>query len=130
MTDFDTRPAIIKFVETVNRALGGTLDPGWHTTVPIEHRAPAVNSVDRTRMQLAARCALSTYPGPVGELIHRELHAFLEFGYRFDHGTGLAARLVEHVMAELPVAAEIGSSPCSGDDRQADPEQDGTADER
>jgi len=114
VTDSDTRPAIIKFVERVSRAVGkptdaGTLErapvprpprrPEWHTTAPAEHHPPAVESQDRTRIQIAARYALSTYPGPVGDLIHRELQAFLEFGYRFGDGTGLAARLVEHVMA-------------------------------
>jgi hypothetical protein len=37
------------------------------------------------------------YPGPVGDLIHREIQAFLDFGHRFD-GSGLIARLVNHVM--------------------------------
>jgi hypothetical protein len=53
VTDSDTRPAIIKFVERVNRAVGkptdsGTPEPEWHTTVPVEHHLPAVDSQDRS----------------------------------------------------------------------------------
>lgn len=104
VTDPDTRPAIIKFVERVNRAVGKPSgswepEPASHTMAPIEHHLPVLESRDRSRMEIAARRALSTYPGPVGDLIHRELQAFLEFGYRFDDGTGLVTRLVDHLMA-------------------------------
>ncbi|MDT7639041.1 MAG: hypothetical protein QOC83_3329, partial [Pseudonocardiales bacterium] len=37
-----------------------------------------------------------THPGSVGELIHREIHAFLDFGYRFDGGA-LIMRLAQEV---------------------------------
>jgi hypothetical protein len=53
---------------------------------------------DRTWLARAANRALWTYPGPVGELIQREIEAFLSFGYRFGDGQSLM-RLAEVVMA-------------------------------
>lgn len=38
------------------------------------------------------------YPGPVGELVYRELTAYAEFGYRFDCD-GLIPRLAAAVLA-------------------------------
>lgn len=43
---------------------------------------PAMNHEERTRLRAAARCATQIYPGPVGELLSRELHSWEEFGYR------------------------------------------------
>jgi hypothetical protein len=45
----------------------------------------------------AAEFALRRYPGPVGELIHRELAAYAEFGHRFATNA-LIPRLVRHVL--------------------------------
>lgn len=39
------------------------------------------------------------FPGPVGELIRRELRAFADFGYRFD-GSGLVPRLVDELLGD------------------------------
>jgi len=36
-------------------------------------------------------------PGPVGELVEREIEAWTEFGWRTEH-TGLIPRLVDQVM--------------------------------
>lgn len=38
------------------------------------------------------------FPGPVGELIHREIHAYLELGHRFG-GESLISRLATHLLA-------------------------------
>src|SRR4030081_327121 len=51
---------------------------------------------ERRRLAVAAHRALSTHPGSVGELIHREIHAFLDFGYRFN-GDALIMRLAQEV---------------------------------
>jgi hypothetical protein len=51
---------------------------------------------ERRRLAIAAHRALSTHPGSVGELVHREIHAFLDFGYRFDGGA-LIMRLAQEV---------------------------------
>jgi hypothetical protein len=43
--------------------------------------------------------AARRFPGPVGELIRRELRAFADFGYRFD-GSGLVPRLVDELLGD------------------------------
>lgn len=57
----------------------------------------------------AAGHARRVFPGPVGELIHRELCAYAEFGYRFD-SDGLIPRLAAAVLAirsDDPQVAQI-----------------------
>lgn len=44
--------------------------------VPINHR-------EKTRLRAAAFRATRLYPGPIGELLSRELLSWEEFGYRF-----------------------------------------------
>jgi hypothetical protein len=51
---------------------------------------------DKGRIRAAAVRATQLYPGPVGELIARELGAWEAFGYRLDQ-SGLIARLVDHI---------------------------------
>jgi hypothetical protein len=51
---------------------------------------------ERTQLAAAAHRALSTHPGPVGELIQREIEAFLNFGYLFG-GRALIMGLVREV---------------------------------
>lgn len=53
---------------------------------------------ERMRLRAAAFHATRVYPGPVGELIARELLAWEEFGYAVARD-GLVERLVRHVMA-------------------------------
>lgn len=63
--------------------------------------APMVHH-EKMRMRAAAFRATRVYPGPVGELISRELLAWEDFGYVLSNG-GLVLRLVDHVMkTELP----------------------------
>jgi hypothetical protein len=50
------------------------------------------------RVAAAVRAAGTRYPGPVGELIRRELRAFAEVGHRFD-GSGLVPRLIDDLLA-------------------------------
>ena len=70
--------------------------------VPIDRLDPA----ERRRVREAALHATRLYPGPVGELVSRELVAWQEFGYRFDRSS-LATRLVEDILATaLPSVAE------------------------
>lgn len=52
---------------------------------------------------------MRVYPGPAGELIHRELVPAVERGYRFDlghrtHRGALLLRLAEQVLATTPAA--------------------------
>jgi hypothetical protein len=61
-----------------------------------------INEINRCRS--AAFRATRVYPGPVGELISRELLAYEDFGYRFGSRT-IMMNLVDHVM-NLPVSSE------------------------
>jgi hypothetical protein len=53
------------------------------TTSPQDEPLPLLALHERARYRAAADYALRRYPGPVGELIHRELSAYAEFGHRF-----------------------------------------------
>lgn len=52
---------------------------------------------ERMRMRAAAFRAKKLYPGPVGELISRELLAWEDFGFRLG-GDQQVMQLVQHVM--------------------------------
>jgi hypothetical protein len=59
-------------------------------------------NIDRGRLDTAARWAQAAFPGPIGELIEREISVYLSFGFRFD-GSGLISRLADQVLArKLP----------------------------
>ncbi|MEJ8280672.1 hypothetical protein [Pseudonocardia spirodelae] len=61
----------------------------------------AMDHHEKMRMRAAAFRATRIYPGPVGELISRELLGWEDFGYRLG-GNGLVAGLVDHVMKATP----------------------------
>jgi hypothetical protein len=52
----------------------------------------------RMRLRTAAFRATQVYPGPVGELLCRELLDWEEFGYRFGGGA-LVSRLTDHLLS-------------------------------
>jgi len=56
---------------------------------------------ESARYRTAAGHARRIYPGPLGELVFRELSAYVEFGYRFGHD-GLILRLADAVLATDP----------------------------
>lgn len=58
---------------------------------------------EKMRLRAAAFRATRLYPGPVGELLQRELLTWEEFGYRLG-GTMLVMRLVD-VILKTPLAA-------------------------
>jgi hypothetical protein len=58
--------------------------------VPLNHR-------EKMRLRAAAFRATRVYPGPVGELLSRELLSWEEFGYRLG-GSQLIMRLVDHLL--------------------------------
>lgn len=58
--------------------------------VPMAHH-------EKMRIRAAAFHATRVYPGPVGELIQRELTDWVDFGYRLG-GRRKVSELVEHVM--------------------------------
>jgi hypothetical protein len=53
---------------------------------------------ERVRLRAAAFRASRVFPGPIGELIHRELMTWYEFGYRLG-GHSMIMRLVMAVEA-------------------------------
>lgn len=76
----------------------------WARATGADHRRPGIRPVPaaipppdpgRERVQMAARRATVAYPGAVGELLARELLAYLEVGARFGEGSSLLSRLVD-----------------------------------
>lgn len=67
---------------------------------PISGDAPSLEYPERARCLAAAHHARRTYPGPLGELVARELTSYADFGHRF--GDGLIPRLVAAVLSEQP----------------------------
>jgi hypothetical protein len=51
-----------------------------HAPVPLELH-------EKSRIRAAAHHARRVIPGPLGELAHRELTSFAEFGYQFGPGS-------------------------------------------
>ncbi len=60
------------------------------TPVPMDHH-------EKMRLRAAPFRVTRLYPGPVGELLARELLSWEEFGYRLG-GSRLVMRLVGHVL--------------------------------
>jgi len=58
-----------------------------------------MSHADRARLRLAASAARRRYPGPVGEVLAREIAAWEEFGYRFG-GERLIGQLVEDLLSQ------------------------------
>lgn len=110
-------PAVVRFVQIWRRAVerepaaDRSPEPAaeqWperpdHTAV----RAPAPRGPgpDETcDLAAAADRAREAYPGPVGELVHREIRAYLDFGHRFGNDSALAGRLVKDLLARTAPA--------------------------
>ncbi|OLT22297.1 hypothetical protein BJF78_07570 [Pseudonocardia sp. CNS-139] len=58
----------------------------------------------------AAARALETHPGPVGEVLARELRAYALFGHRFG-GDGLIHRLATEILAHPAADPAASASP-------------------
>ena len=69
---------------------------------PMEHH-------EKMRMRAAAFRATRLYPGPVGELISRELLSWEDFGYRLG-GNRMIMDLVHHVLTSQPSAQQTTRS--------------------
>jgi hypothetical protein len=64
----------------------------------------------KMRLRAAAFRVTRLYPGPVGELLSRELLTWEEFGYRLG-GQLLVMRVVDHVLKEpLPNSTEVAAT--------------------
>ncbi|MDD7918024.1 hypothetical protein [Actinomycetospora callitridis] len=68
-------------------------------------RDEALTSFERRQYLEAAERALAVYPGALGELVHRELRAFAEFGFRL-----AADRLLPRLAAEIRRGADARST--------------------
>jgi hypothetical protein len=77
--------------------------------LPSTRRAESSETPDAIapgRLDAAARWAPMAFPGPVGELIAREIDAYLSFGLRFGGG-GFIASVAEQVLTTgLPAGAD------------------------
>lgn len=72
---------------------------------------------DKTRVRAAAFRVTRLFPGPIGEMISRELLTWEEFGYRLG-GTGLVFRVVEEVL-KLPMTSSGGGGGVAEDRAEA-----------
>jgi hypothetical protein len=85
---------------------------GPHFTAEVSRMDPApMDHHEKMRLRAAAFRATRLYPGPVGELVSRELLTWEEFGYRLG-GEQLVMRLVDHVLkTAIPQpAAEVDAA--------------------
>lgn len=83
-----------------------TLDSLLPIIPAVNVRLEAMPVTDRMRLRAAAFRATRVYPGPVGNLICKELQAWEEIGIRLG-GHGPIMSLVDHVeKAVLPVFAQ------------------------
>ncbi len=87
--------AMVRFVENWQR--------GWVPETPGH-----LTWLDLRRLSTAAARARARYPGPVGELIVREIWAYTDFGYRFGN-TGAVARIVAELLADPVSGPDAGS---------------------
>jgi hypothetical protein len=65
---------------------------------PIRGDAVPLQFRESARLRAAALHARRVYPGPLGELVSRELSAYADFGYRLSND-GLIPRLATAVLA-------------------------------
>ena len=90
------------------------------TQPPATVPPPPLNPRERERATTARGIAYRTYPGPLAELICRELDAYLRFGYRTDQA-GIVPRLVDWLLQPPgPAPTDLTTAPHSGD-THADP---------
>lgn len=59
---------------------------------------------EKMRLRTAAFQATRRYPGPVGELLSKEIMSWEEMGYRFGGGS-LIRRLVDDILKPVPTTA-------------------------
>jgi hypothetical protein len=76
---------------------------------PIRGDAATLQLHERSRFCAAALHARRIYPGPLGELVSRELSAYAEFGYRLS-SDGLIPRLASAVLATRADGGALGST--------------------
>jgi hypothetical protein len=71
-----------------------------HST-PVMPLRPTRDFTERTKVRRAAQLARKIWPGPVGDLVYRELADYAEFGFRFER-TSFTERLLQQVLDNDP----------------------------
>jgi hypothetical protein len=113
MSERPDKPAIVEAVERWNRAY---LNPD------LPHRATisTLNNTEKRRLETAAQTALRLYPGPIGELLRRELSAAATLGHTIGRADALLLRLADHLLAtsddlitSRSAAANTEAMPCA-----------------
>ncbi len=79
-------------------------EPPTPPPVPQLHHGERLNHGERARLRTAAGRARQVYPGPVGQLLARELLAWDDFGFRFGDG-GLIFGVVTDIEQRAAPAA-------------------------
>ncbi len=74
-----------------------TAPPGTPET-RLSGDAVALAAHERSKLRAAAEHARRALPGPLGDLVHRELLAYAEFGYRMT-SDALIPRLAPDILA-------------------------------
>lgn len=69
-----------------------------------------IRAQELARIRTAARRATALHPGPMGELLARELRAFADFGHRFGPDALIERLAAEVLAAEVLVAAPPDSA--------------------
>lgn len=92
-----TTPEPVSPREQVSEPATAHAAPGESTRVEEVMSAHPLDQESRARLRSAAHRVTRIYPGPVGELLERELRTWEEFGFRFG-SAGLLAALVDHVL--------------------------------
>jgi hypothetical protein len=67
-------------------------------SAPARGDALPLHAHELSRVRAAAHHARRALPGPLGELVHRELTVYADFGYRFS-SDALIPRLVAEILA-------------------------------
>ena len=77
------------------------------------HPPTPLEQATRARLRRAAFRACHVYPGPVGEILRRELMVWEQFGYRFGDAS-LIYDLIDVLLDEpIPTAAATGTAATS-----------------
>lgn len=72
-----------------------SVDPTLATAAPAK-----MDLHEQSRVSAAGHRAKRMFPGPIGELLHREIDAWAHWGYRIDQ-SGLLPRVVDHIMTAV-----------------------------
>lgn len=78
--------------------LGAPIPPPAPELIPINRPDP-MSSADKMRLREAARRATQLYPGPIGQVLSRELMTWEEFGFRIC-GHSLVWKLVDELLGD------------------------------